>query len=76
MLLPVHWCLCFLYFVGVDFPVLWGLLAGLLNFIPNIGSIIAVVPAVLLALVQLGAGAAAATATGYVVIKYCCRRYC
>lgn len=59
----------FLYFVGVDFPILWGLLAGLLNFIPNIGSIFAAVPAVLLALVQLGPGAATVTAIGYVVIN-------
>lgn len=61
----------FLFIVGVDFPVLWGLLAGLLNFIPNIGSIFAAVPAVLLALVQLGPGAAAITAIGYVVINIC-----
>ena len=59
----------FLWVVGVDFPVLWGLLAGLLNFIPNIGSIIAAVPAVLLALVQLGTGSAAVTAIGYVIIN-------
>jgi AI-2 transport protein TqsA len=44
--------------VGVDFPVLWGLVAFLFNYIPNIGSIIAAVPAVLLALVQLGPGPA------------------
>ncbi len=40
--------------LGVDFALLWGLLAFLLNYIPNIGSILAAVPAVLLALVQLG----------------------
>lgn len=39
---------------GVDFPILWGLLAFLLNYIPNIGSFIAAVPPVLLALVQFG----------------------
>ncbi len=38
--------------LGVDYAVLWGILAFLLNFVPNIGSIIAAVPAVLMALVQ------------------------
>ncbi len=40
--------------VGVDFAFLWGLLAFLLNFVPSIGSIIAAVPGILQALVQLG----------------------
>lgn len=40
--------------IGVDYPFLWAFVAFLFNFIPNIGSIIAAVPAVLLALVQLG----------------------
>ncbi len=43
-----------LLFIGVDYPLLWGFLAFLLNFIPNFGSLIAAVPAVLLALIQLG----------------------
>lgn len=43
-----------LWIIGVDFPVLWGLLAFILNYIPNIGSIIAAVPAILLTIVQLG----------------------
>jgi len=40
--------------IGIDFPVLWGMVAFLLNFIPNIGSIIAAIPVVILALVQFG----------------------
>lgn len=44
--------------LGVDFPHLWGMLAFACNYIPNIGSILAAVPAVLLAAVQLGPGAA------------------
>jgi predicted PurR-regulated permease PerM len=40
--------------VGLDFAVLWGFLAFALNFIPNIGSVLAAVPAVLLSLVQFG----------------------
>jgi predicted PurR-regulated permease PerM len=42
-----------LWLVGLDFPLLWGVIAFLLNYVPNIGSIIAAVPAVLLALVAL-----------------------
>ncbi len=56
-----------LLILGVDFPLLWGLLAFLLNFVPNIGSIIAAVPAFLLAFVQLGTGSALLTGLGYVV---------
>ncbi len=54
--------------LGVDYPVLWGTLAFLLNYVPNIGSILAAVPATLLALVQLGAGSAFLTALGFLVI--------
>ena len=56
--------------VGVDFPLLWGLLAFLLNYIPNIGSIIAAVPAVLLAVIQLGPGPAGLAALGYLVSNF------
>ena len=37
------------YLFGVPFPAVWGFLAFLLNYIPNIGSIIASVPAILVA---------------------------
>lgn len=57
------------YFVGVDFAILWGFLAFLLNYIPSIGSILAAIPAVALAFVQLGPGAAFAVAAGYLVIN-------
>jgi len=55
--------------LGLDFPLLWAMLAFLLNYVPTIGSIIAAVPAVLLALVQLGPGAAGATAVGFAAIN-------
>ena len=55
--------------LGLDFPLLWAMLAFLLNYVPTIGSIIAAVPAVLLALVQLGPGAASATAIGFAAIN-------
>jgi predicted PurR-regulated permease PerM len=47
-----------LLIIGVDYPLLWALIAGLMNYIPNIGSIIATIPTVLFALVELGLGGA------------------
>jgi predicted PurR-regulated permease PerM len=55
--------------VGVDFALLWALMAFLFNFVPNIGSVIAAVPACLLALLQLGPGPALILAIGYTVIN-------
>jgi AI-2 transport protein TqsA len=55
--------------LGVDYPLLWGVLAFLLNYVPNIGSIIAAVPAVLLALVQLGTTSALLAAAGYLAVN-------
>jgi len=55
--------------IGLDFPLLWAMVAFLMNFIPTIGSILAAIPAVLLAVVQLGFGAAFGTLVGYLVIN-------
>lgn len=52
---------------GLDLPLFWGVTAGLFNYIPNLGAVISAVPAVLLALVQLGPGAALVTALAYIV---------
>jgi len=56
--------------LGVDFPVIWGFLAFLLNYVPNVGSTLAAVPAVFLAFVQLGIVPALAAAAGYMVINF------
>jgi AI-2 transport protein TqsA len=56
--------------LGVDSPVLWGFLAFLLHYVPNVGFIIAAIPAVLLTLIQLGMGSAALTAAGYLVVSF------
>ncbi len=58
-----------LLIVGVDYAILWGVIAFLLNYIPNIGSIIAAVPTMLLALVQLGVGGMIWTGIGYFIVN-------
>jgi len=60
-----------LLILGVDFPLLWGLLAFLLNYVPTIGSLLAAIPAVLLALIQLGWSSALFTCLGYLVVNVC-----
>lgn len=55
--------------IGVDYPILWGLIAFLLNYVPNFGSILAAIPAVLLAFIQLGPGSAFFAAIGYVLVN-------
>ena len=55
--------------VGVEFPILLGVLAFALNYIPTIGSIVAAVPGILLALIEFGLGTSALTALAYVVIN-------
>ncbi len=54
--------------LGVDFPLLWGLFAFLFNYVPNIGSVLAAIPPVLLALVEHGPARAALVAALYVVL--------
>lgn len=57
------------WILGVDYPVFWGLLAFLFNYVPNIGSFVAAVPAVLMAIVQFGGGTGLVVAIGYFVIN-------
>ena len=59
------WC----WVLNLDFPVLLGLIAFVLNYVPTIGSIIASAPAVLLGLIQVGPGHAALVGVGYVVVN-------
>ncbi|MCY4643503.1 MAG: AI-2E family transporter [Bacteriovoracales bacterium] len=55
--------------LGVNYPVLWGLLSFFLNYVPNVGSIIAAIPAVLFAIIQLGVVPAMWVALSYVVVN-------
>ena len=61
----VAWC----SIMGVDFPLLWGVVAFFLNFIPMIGSISAAIPACLVALVMDGPTSMAVLGLGYIVIN-------
>ena len=55
--------------LGVDYPILWGLLAFMFNYVPNIGSIIAAIPALLLAFIQVGSTTALLAAGGYILFN-------
>lgn len=58
-----------LVFIDIHYAVLWGLVAFMLNFIPTIGSIIAAVPAVLMAMVQYDISTALIVIALYLVIN-------
>jgi predicted PurR-regulated permease PerM len=58
-----------LVLIGIDYPFLWGMLAFLLNYIPNIGSLISAIPALILALVQLGPVGFIWTAVSYFAVN-------
>ena len=55
--------------LGLDFAPLWGLIAFLLNYVPNVGSILAAVPALLVAVVQLTWGGVLAVGAGYLAVN-------
>lgn len=57
------------WIMGLDFPLFWGLIAFLFNYVPTLGSIIAAIPAVLLALVQLDVGSTLLVGAGYLVVN-------
>jgi AI-2 transport protein TqsA len=55
--------------LGVDFPLLWGILTFFLSFVPYIGLVLAVAPAVVLALAEFGLSRAVLVIVGVVVIN-------
>lgn len=58
-----------LFLLGVDYPVMWGILTFFLSFIPYIGLVLAVSPAVLLALAEFGWDRALLVIVGVVVVN-------
>jgi AI-2 transport protein TqsA len=59
----------FLWFLGVDYALLWGLLAWFMGYIPSIGFIIALIPPVLMAYAQYGINTALIVLAGYILIN-------
>jgi predicted PurR-regulated permease PerM len=59
----------FLLFLGVDYALLWGLLAWFMGYIPSIGFMIALIPPVLMAYAQYGLQTALVVLVGYIVIN-------
>jgi predicted PurR-regulated permease PerM len=58
-----------LFLLGVDFPLLWGILTFFLSFVPYIGLVLAVTPAVVLALAEFGLDRALLVIAGVIVIN-------
>ena len=58
-----------LWFMGVDFALLWGLLAWFMGYVPSVGFIIALIPPVLLAYAQYGLESALIVLIGYILIN-------
>jgi AI-2 transport protein TqsA len=58
-----------LFSLGVDFPLLWGILTFFLSFVPYIGLVLAVTPAVVLALAEFGVTRAVLVIAGVIVIN-------
>jgi len=61
--------LIMLLIAGVDYALLWAVLAVFLSFIPYFGLIIAMIPAVVLAFAEGGIGLAVAVSIGYLIIN-------
>jgi predicted PurR-regulated permease PerM len=58
-----------LWIIGVDFPFMWGLIAFLMNYIPNIGSIIAAIPALFMAFISVGFGGMIWTGVIFLIVN-------
>ena len=63
--LTTVWC----FIIGVDLAFVWGLIGFVLNYIPTLGSIIAVIPPTLIAFLFDGIGRGVATLIGLTVIQ-------
>jgi AI-2 transport protein TqsA len=58
-----------MWFMGINFAILWGVFSFLFNFIPNVGFYISLIPPTLIALLTLGWVKALIFAVGYTLIN-------
>ncbi|MDR1485954.1 MAG: AI-2E family transporter [Planctomycetaceae bacterium] len=58
-----------LWFIGVEYALLWGILMFFLNYIPNIGQFVASIPPVLLTLIDSGVGMAFVVVIWLVIVN-------
>lgn len=65
-ILAFIWCWMF----GLKYPLLWGILAFLFNYIPAVGSTAASIPAIIEGLVTHGPGCAVGVSIGYAIINF------
>jgi len=56
--------------VGTDLPLVWAVLAFIMNFVPNVGIILSVVPPVILTLLELGWQRALAVLVAFLVLNF------
>lgn len=56
--------------VGTDLPLVWATLAFVMNFVPNVGIILALVPPVILTLLELGWQRALVILAAFVVLNF------
>lgn len=59
----------FLMILGVDYAVLWGMLAWFMGYIPSVGFLIALIPPVFIAYAQYGLQTALIVLVGYILIN-------
>lgn len=64
-ILTALWC----WIIGVELAFVWGLISFILNYIPTLGSIVAIIPPTLFALLFLGIGRGVATLVGLTAIQ-------
>ena len=58
-----------LWILGIDFTILWAILAFLLNYIPFLGAFLMTIPAVLFALIQTDVQTSLLVALGYFAVN-------